>query len=52
MAESFYKSLYSSVTKEIDFQEKLLNSLPQKKSDEQNALLREPLSKSEIEYAF
>ena len=52
MAESFYKPLYSSVTNAIDFQEKFLNSLPQKISDEQNALLCEPLSKSEVEYAL
>ena len=30
VAETFYKSLYFSVTYEIAFQEKILNSLPQK----------------------
>ena len=52
VAESFYKSLYSSVTNEIDFQEKFLNSLTQKISDERNASLCEPLSKSDIKYAL
>ena len=40
------------MTNEIDFQEIFLNSLLQKISHEQNALLCEPLSKSEIEYIY